>query len=125
MNKSINELIASAAALGADDENGEQEESAVSPAERLGRALLDEFGPVEGVTEDELVDALLDAWKKRERRRETGAEPFEKSAKRPVPMRTGSNAAAPVDYADMSQKQFSEFKRMLKKASADGKKVRI
>ena len=43
----------------------------------------------------------------------------------PVPMRTGSTASAPVDYEDMSAAQFKELKKLLKKASADGKRIRL
>ncbi len=46
-------------------------------------------------------------------------------ARRPVPIRTAGAASAPVDYADMSTEQFRELKKLLKKAAADGKRIRL
>ena len=43
-------------------EAGEKEAYKPSAAERLGSALLKSLGGVEGVSEDELVDALLGEW---------------------------------------------------------------
>lgn len=104
-----------------------------SAAERLGRALLDSLGPIEGADEDELVDAMLREWNvKRDGRgsakkpeRKEAEDPFRDIARPPVPMRTGSSAEAPVDYSDMSRKQFSELRKLLKKAAADGRRIRI
>ena len=123
--------------------NGKQPENA---AERLGRAMLDAFGGLEGVTEDELVDAVLGEWNPSEGGRaeaeastlipagaaeaeEEGTEllrsPFPAAARTPVPMRTCENTIAPVDYSQMSAKQFADLKRMLRKAAADGKRIRL
>lgn len=122
----------------------EEETVSSSAAERLGRAMLDRFGDVDDdVTEDELVDAILEAWdmsgetapeedepapeaEPEEEPEEDGEEnvPFE-TERRPVPMRAGTNAAKPVDYAEMSAKQFNDLKKLLKKASADGKRIRL
>ena len=46
-------------------------------------------------------------------------------ARRPVPIRTAGAASAPVDYADMSTEQFRELKKLLKKAAADGKRIKL
>lgn len=119
----------------------------VSAAERLGRAMLDRIGGAgDGVTEDELVDALLEEWdgeagpedegeedynegepdeyELEEEEEEEDGEPFTVN-RRPVPMRAASAASAPVDYAEMSAKQFNDLKKLLKKASADGKRIRL
>ena len=45
--------------------------------------------------------------------------------RRPVPIRTAGTASAPVDYADMSTEQFRELKKLLKKAAADGKRIKL
>ena len=45
--------------------------------------------------------------------------------RRPVPIRTAGAASAPVDYADMSTEQFRELKKLLKKAAADGKRIKL
>ncbi|MCR5809085.1 MAG: hypothetical protein K6G56_05935 [Clostridiales bacterium] len=142
--KSIKELFSRG-------ERGGEAEAApaeASAAERLGRALIERLGGVpEGVTEDELVDALLENMDgEKEAGEETGPargeekasfpeqidddddeaeDPFGGSARRPVPMRTGSAASAPVDYADMTAKQFNDLKKLLKKASADGKRITL
>lgn len=46
-------------------------------------------------------------------------------SRRPVPMRTGSASSERVDYSDMSPKQFNELKKLIRRASADGRKVRL
>ena len=104
----------------------------MSAAEKLGRAVLDSLGTVEGADEDELVEAILGEWKpgRAETERPAGEageafDPFGARSRRPVPMRAGSGAPSSVDYADMSPKQFSELKRLLKKAAADGKRIKI
>lgn len=114
----------------------EAEEEGASAAERLGRAMLDAFGSVDdGVTEDELVDAILGEWAYNKELEESGdsreeevpsenESPFNRD-RRPVPMRTASAATHPVDYADMSAKQFGELKKLLKRASADGRRIRL
>lgn len=115
-------------------------------AERLGRWMLDSLGPIDdGVTEDELVDAILsertagaaDAEDREEQEEpeeggepgfeptEDGEQPFEPAPRRPRPMRTGSAQSAPVDYADMSAEQFRNIRKLLKKAAADGRRIRL
>ena len=110
-----------------------------SAAERLGRAMLSRLGAIEGLGEDELVDALLENWGKLPEPEDDGEEEpeenelpefpaeeiFEARSRRPVPMRTGSMAAERVDYSDMSAKQFAELKKLLKRASADGRKIKL
>ncbi|MCR5610408.1 MAG: hypothetical protein K6F68_01040 [Clostridiales bacterium] len=109
---------------------GENESPKASAAERLGRALLDSFGAVEGMNEDELVDALLGEWSSRqsqagETEKAEPREPFEPALKPPVPMKAGVSAPQPMNYADMPAKQFNELKKLLKKAAMDGKRMKI
>ena len=120
MRKSIKDMLK---VLG---ENAGEEETALktSPAERLGRALLDSLGAQE-LDEEELVEALLGEWENRDREPAKSAEPVFGTPKRPIPMKTGSNASSPVDYADMSREQFRELKKLLKKAAMDGKRIKI
>ena len=92
---SINQMLAGLEAeLKAGIEDGEGAKA--SAAERLGRALLESFGKVEGMSEDELVDALLSEWGRRaETAKEAApaetaetaesAEPFGAVPKLPVP----------------------------------------
>lgn len=132
---SINQMLAGLEAeLKAGIEDGEGAKA--SAAERLGRALLESFGKVEGMSEDELVDALLSEWGRRaETAKEAApaetaetaesAEPFGAVPKLPVPMKAGVNAPQPMNYADMPSKQFNELKKLLKKAALDGKKMKI
>ena len=119
-----------------------------SAAERLGRALLGALGGVEGVSEDELVDAVLGEWQpsahgrgeaeKTAPARETDAaklilendgdeadSPFGETFPTPVPMKAGSGKAEPIDYTEMSAEQFNRLKKLLKKANADGRKIRL
>lgn len=121
-------------------------EKAASPAERIGQALLASIGVTDEDEIAELADAMLKEWgsKKAEReavradeasRRaperheapspEEVADLFETRPKRPVPMKAGSSAAAPLDYAGMSPKQFSELKKKLKKAAMNGERIKI
>ena len=51
--------------------------------------------------------------------------PFGAQVRRPVPMRTGSQASSPLDYSEMSRKQFNEIRKLIKKASSDGKRIRL
>ena len=127
---------------------GEPSVKAISAAERLGSALLSELGGVEGVTDDELVDAILREWvsnrgKAHSRVNRTELpneeledgtadynsgelfEPFGENPRTPVPMRTGSRGSDPVDYSEMSSQQFNNLKKLLKKASADGRRIRL
>ena len=104
----------------------------VSAAERLGRALLASLGEVPGADENEIVDAILSEWTgaKEKAARPVKAEkpaidPFAGVMRPPVPMRADSSSGAPLDYADMSRKQFGELKKLLKKAAADGRKIKL
>jgi hypothetical protein len=125
-------------------EAGEKEAYKPSAAERLGSALLKTLGGVEGVSEDELVDALLGEWNGMEhgpkrvekpeaandvrgmlRGDEDGANPFGDDARMPVPMKAGAANAEPMDYSEMSAEQFARLKKLLKKAAADGKRIRL
>ena len=138
---------------GGEEPRGESGPNGVSPAERLGRALLDTLGAADdGVTEDELVEAILGEWSAADREElydgtddepeddeqedapagasaaeagDEGDSPFAPRAKRPAPMRTGSAASDPVDYADMSSAQFRELRKLLKKAASEGKRIRL
>ena len=110
-----------------------------SAAQRLGEAILSLLGPVEGVSEDELVDALIAGFEERRSGSRTeAAEPVEEPAeapaegfpfkgeeRTPVPMRTAGAGASPVDYGEMSLKQFNELKKLLKKANADGRRIKL
>lgn len=119
----------------------DEEPVSASAAERLGRAMLERIGGVDDdVTEDELVDAILEEWDmsdetapedeepapEDEEQEEEGEPslPFE-TERRPVPMKADSMAGKPVDYAEMSAKQFNDLKKLLKKASADGKRIKL
>ena len=121
---------------------GEPEARAADPAERLGRAMLDRLGIPEGLDEDELVDALLDEWMNGEDEEEPEEEEEDDEeelpvprgdapedlfthSRRPVPMRAGAGVSSPVDYQDMSAEQFRNLKKFMKKASADGKRIRL
>ena len=117
-----------------DKEKNEMREADVSAAERLGRAILDSLGSVEGASEDELVDAIIREWTGRKaessskdavRTEKPAPDPFAGVMKPPVPMRANSAAPNAVDYQDMSKKQFSELKKLLKKAAADGRKIKL
>lgn len=48
-----------------------------------------------------------------------------RGVRRPVPMRTGSAASRGVDYQDMSAKQFAELKKLIRRADADGKRIKL
>ncbi|MBO4383802.1 MAG: hypothetical protein J5854_00070 [Clostridia bacterium] len=121
---SFNELLAGLEAELKPGADGEERVS-VSPAERLGRAMLDRFGTAEGMSESELVDAILGEWNARKEPSGMPAEPFEPVPKLPVPMKAGVNTPQPADYADMPAKQFNELKKLLKKAALDGKRMKI
>ncbi len=149
-NKSIRRLFAKDAeddASAVSAASGPQDASdAVSAAERLGRWLLDSLGAADdGVTEDELVDAILNertaagdslAEPEEEEERDEGAAPqpvpdedgdlpFEPAPRRPRHMRTGGAQSAPVDYSDMSAEQFRSIRKLLKKAAADGRRIKL
>ena len=100
-----------------------------SPAERLGRVILDTVELESPKEEDRFVDVLIDAWKRTQRNADEKSgedgDPVFETAKRPVPIRAGAGSAVPVDYADMPAKQFRELKKQLKKAALDGRKVKI
>jgi hypothetical protein len=111
-------------------------EPRASAAERLGRAMLERLGGIEGLSEEELVEALLKGWDRlpapEEEEPEESGEPefpaeelFKPQPRRPVPMRTGSMASERVDYSEMSAKQFAELKKLLKRAGADGRKIKL
>ncbi len=119
-------------------ENTDMNERGASAAERLGRALLESLGAAPGSNEDEIVDAILGEWKHAkeksgkapdERRPSDGkqavGDPFAGVMRPPVPMRANAVPGAPVDYADMSQKQFNELKKLLRKAASDGRKIKL
>ncbi len=140
MKKSLKEMLGALnlekRPAGADNVPAQEpdEREASSAAERLGRALLNSFGALGGVSEDELVEAILSEWpSRRDRAPETetadeaeqGADPFGEPVRRPVPMRTGSIGSKPVDYSEMSVKQFNDLKKLLKKAHADGKRIKL
>ena len=54
-----------------------------------------------------------------------GGSPFGEHRRIPVPLRSGSAEAAPVDYDELTREQFMKLKKQLKKAAADGKRVRL
>lgn len=163
---SIKRLFGIAAAEAAPEDSGEakdfgdtgspgraESEPRVSAAERLGKALLESLGGVEGVSEDELVDAVLESraagMEAVPRRAKDTADPAEgiaealredaadapsdqmtgarvwEDAPVPVPMRTGSGRTEPVDYSTMSAEQFARLRKLLKKANADGKRIKL
>ncbi|MBO6061549.1 MAG: hypothetical protein J6P98_05495 [Clostridia bacterium] len=149
-NKSIRQLFgAIAEGGGSERENGSansapreeapEEPKAMSPAERLGRALLDRLGAADdGVTEEELVEAILAERENAgdpepEPEEEPGDQPEEREAeppfaghsRRPLPIKTGSASPAPVDYADMSAEQFRSIRKLLKKAAAEGRRIKL
>ena len=119
------------------------EKAAKSAAERLGEALLSSLGGVEGVSEDELVDALLGEWKPRAAAAEAEPEahdetpaaempggeaqvnPFGENARMPVPMKADAANTEPMDYSEMSAEQFAKLRKLLKRAAADGKRIRL
>lgn len=124
----------------------------MNAAERLGRALLESLGAIEGVSEDELVDAVLENFgggTGGDKRAEPAQEPVPETVREPealaaltageapdgaelwedrpvpVPMRTGSGRTAPVDYSTMSAEQFARLRKLLKKANADGRRIKL
>ena len=120
-----------------ENEAGFEEEARMSAAERLGREMLDRLGADEETDEDELADAIIemmtrmsDAPAAPEKPRtnelpENVRDPFGTLPRMPVPMKTGSVKPEPADYSEMSVKQFNELKKLLKKANADGKRIRL
>ena len=120
------------------EERGEK--NGPSAAERVGRALLDKLGGVTGMDEEELADAIVAMWKQPRGHAESEPEaenaagllegakpssPFEAPARTPVPIKSGAIAQAPVDYDELTDAQFSELRRKLKRAAADGKKIKL
>ncbi len=113
------------------------EEKRMSAAERLGREMLARLGAGEDTDEDELAEAIIEvmaglkdgadapAGRYSNELPEDVRDPFGTMPKMPVPMRTDSRKAESTDYSEMSAKQFNELKKLLKKASADGKKIRL
>lgn len=114
-----------------------EEAKRVSAAERLGREMLDRLGADEETDEDELADAVIEVLSRMseapaadEKRKpnelpENVRDPFGTVPKMPVPMKTGSVRPEETDYSEMSLKQFNELKKLLKKANADGKRIRL
>lgn len=119
----------------------------MNPAEVIGRALLDRLGASTGLSEEELVDFILEAWTRDTAAKNAEADDrsgisaenllpsngekakapvsIERPKRLPMPMR-GMNIEAPaIDYTELSSEQFRELKRQLKKAGADGKRVRL
>lgn len=145
--KGFKRLLDEVKGFSAADESAAEPVGAESPAAKLGRFMLDSLGSVEGVSEEELVEALIGAFSSRrsgagsgeapsaEPEELTAAElaespseggfPFERADCAPMPMRTGSGGARPMDYSEMSTKQFNDLRRMLKKASADGRRIKL
>lgn len=133
----------------AEDEAEKPEEKRASAAERVGRALLSRLGGVSSMSDDELADAIISMWNdpgafEGERggaqtsaadvmarsgaagERFAGVDPFGGKPSGPhVPIRSGAPADMPVDYEALTDRQFSELKRQLKRAAADGRKVRL
>ncbi|MBQ1892472.1 MAG: hypothetical protein II155_00045 [Clostridia bacterium] len=114
-----------------------EEEKRVSAAERLGREMLARLGADDETDEDELAEAIIEIMAGMNDGAEAPArrganeldddvrDPFGTMPKMPVPMRTGSGSPKSTDYSEMSTKQFNELKKLLKKASADGKRIRL
>lgn len=112
------------------------EERRVSAAERLGREMLLRLGADEDTDEDELAEAIIEVMAgmkdglkapeyKTNELPEDVRDPFGTMPKIPVPMKTDSRKAESADYSEMSTKQFNELKKLLKKANADGKRIRL
>ena len=150
MKKSIKELFA-ALEGGASDEKkpggktaedgGGNQKAEVSPAERIGRALLDRLGESTGMDEEALADAITAVWAESDKLPAEGKREYEepeaeivRPAKPPLvaeqrrvraPMRAEAAAESPMDYSELSQEQFRKLKKQLQKAAADGRRVRI
>ena len=104
-----------AAARGDDgDEASDEDESSDEDDSSSHGELYD------GTAEEQYEEGDEDSGEEEERE-----APFERMAKRPTPMRTGSAASDPVDYSDMSSAQFRELRKLLKKAAAEGKRIRL
>ncbi len=151
MNKSIKALFEALERAGT--EPGRTEEGRVgerpsdaemSPAEMVGRALLDRLGSGTGLSERELAEAILDVWahpdklapngepqepatddEAGESAERTPVTPFGEHRRMPKPIRSGAAAPQRIDYDELTDEQFRTLRKQLKKAEADGKKVRI
>lgn len=54
-----------------------------------------------------------------------GRIPFPEAPRRPSQIRAEAGEPAPLDYADMSRKQFAELKKLLRRAAGDGRRIKI
>lgn len=99
----------------------------------LGSAFLERLGVPEGMTAKEAVDAILSMWRKADegaaaRRGQGGEEADEAEAparRLPRTIRGGLAEAPEADYESMSAEQFRRLQKQLKRASMDGRRIRL
>ena len=91
------------------------------------------------MSEDELADAITAVWAQPQASADepeavpaeklfggkTGQSPFAAPARTPVPIRSGAPAQTPIDYDELTDAQFGELRRRLKRAAAEGKKIKL
>ncbi|MGN0808786.1 MAG: hypothetical protein ACI4NQ_02345 [Christensenellales bacterium] len=92
----------------------------------LGEAMLERVGIPEGINPIAVVVTLL---KRMDNEDDNTDGPDSMNAKRnamlPRPMRGSMGQAPETDYESMSSEDFRKLRRQLKKASMDGRRVRI
>lgn len=127
------EPAVSAPEIGAEavDENTED------ALKRLGAAFIARLNVPEGMTTAEAVEAILSCWEKDVaaapvRAEEAPAEdepeakePAKSVTRLPKTLRGGMGEAPEADYESMSAEQFRRLKKQLKRAAADGRKIRL
>lgn len=87
----------------------------------LGTAMLERVGVPEGVNPIAVVMTLL----KRMDEDNDKEKVSPNSGRLPKPMRSGLGEVPDIDYESMSSSDFQKLKKQLKKASMDGRKVRL
>lgn len=92
----------------------------------LGRAFLERLSVPEGMTAAEAALTVVSMWDeaKAEPAPETGAGERE-SLRLPEPLSGGLADAPEADYDSMSAEQFRRLTKQLRRASRDGRKIRL
>lgn len=116
---------------------GDEKTAAENALMRLGSALLDRLHVPEGMTLTEAVDAVLSVWENAgsaaeepDTDEETGEEQEEapeapQKRSFPRPMHGSMTSDTGADYDSMSAEQFRRLKKQLRRASMDGRKIRL
>ena len=92
----------------------------------LGRAFIERIGVPEGMTEAEAALSIVAMWNEKEAQPAAeGAERGEKPVRLPEPLTGGLADAPESDYDSMSAEQFRRLTKQLRRASRDGRKIRL